>query len=440
MTKAFVLFLCFALFGLFPGVAEEARREFSGEFTPANNGERLLAFLVSLTDPESMDLEMDAIPGDDGAILALSLSLHGGLIGGIRVERLSLSSAFVQLNPPSEWIRGNRHSFRMLNALRTNFKLVVDERDVLEALETYASVSWSDIRVKLDSEGLRAQGRFRPDATAFSLLAGIATKLEIRDGDRVVLKSPQVYINGEEKTVLFQRDLERLRPLLDFNGLPLSPMLSRLSIDKGKLLLGTATPPRPVEGVQFRYVRDNKRPFVMHPPESYGIPTHLFRNGDILLVCGKTWRSKIVNLVDDGDSSFTHSGIIRVIDGVPHVIHASPETELVQMERAEVFLSPEKVDRASLFRVREDPAAAAEASLNALKYYEERVHFDSAFDGEDHGSLYCTELIWIAYEQAGIDLADGLWYRASNPVINGRLLLPNSLSRSPLLEEAAVLR
>lgn len=440
MTKAFVLFLCFALFGSFPGVAEEARREFSGEFTPANNGERLLAFLVSLTDPESMDLEMDAIPGDDGAILSLSLSLHGGVIGGIRVERLSLSSAFVQLNPPSEWIRGNRHSFRMLNALRTNFELVVDERDVMEALETYASVSWSDIKVKLDSEELRAQGRFRPDATAFSLLAGIATKLGIQDGNRVVLKSPQVYINGEEKTVLFQRDLERLRPLLDFNGLPLSPMLSRLSIDEGKLLLGTATPPRPVEGVQFRYVRDSERPFVMHPPESYGIPTHLFRNGDILLVCGKTWRSKLVNLVDDGDSAFTHSGIIRVIDGVPHVIHASPETELVQMERAEVFLSPEKVDRASLFRVREDPAAATEASLNALKYYEERVHFDSAFDGEDHGSLYCTELIWIAYEQAGIDLADGLWYCVSNPVINRRLLLPNSLSRSPLLEEAAVLR
>lgn len=142
MRKTFLLFVCLLLFNPFPAVAEQIFREFSGEFTPQNNGERLLAFLVSVADPESLELQMDALPGDDGAIRAVSFALHGGALGGFRIERLTLESAFIRLNPPSEWIRGNRHSLRVRNALRSNFELVIDEHDILEALKTYASGSW----------------------------------------------------------------------------------------------------------------------------------------------------------------------------------------------------------------------------------------------------------------------------------------------------------
>ncbi|HOO86386.1 MAG TPA: LmeA family phospholipid-binding protein [Synergistales bacterium] len=440
MRKTFLLFVCLLLFNPFPAVAEQTFREFSGEFTPQNNGERLLAFLVSVTDPESLELQMDALPGDDGAIRAVSFALHGGALGGFRIERLTLESAFIRLNPPSEWIRGNRHSLRVRNALRSNFELVIDEHDILEALKTYASGSWSRISVDLTSGELRIQGRYKPGATGFSLMAGITTRLELRDGKRVMLKAPEIRINGENKTSLFQRDLERLRPVLDFNGFPPALTISRLSVDKGKLLLATATRPKAVGGIRYRYVRDLERPFSIHPPESFDFAERQFRNGDIVLVGGKTWRSKIVNLFEDGNAAFSHSGIVRIIGGVPYIIHASPESELVRMERAETFLSPKKVDRASIYRLRGNPGAAETAGRKALEYYEERVPFDTAFDSEDHERLYCTELIWRAYTHAGIDLADGLWYSLYNPVLSGRLLLPNSLTRSPLLEETAILR
>lgn len=440
MRRALLVCLCFVLLNPHPAAAEQACREFSGEFIPGDNGERLLALLVSLADPESMDLELSAIPGDDGAILAVSVIIGGGVLGGVRIERIALESAFVRLNSPSEWIRGDRRSLRILGALRSNFEIMVDERDMLEALKTYISGSWGGVRLELASGELRVQGRYRPGATGFSFLAGLSTKLELRDRRRVLLKTPRISINGEDKTALFQRDLERLRPVLDFDEFSLSLMPARLSVDAGKLLLGTAAPPGPAGGIRYRYVRDRERPFIMHPPESFPVPAGLFRDGDILLVCGKTWRSKIVNLLEDGASAFTHSGVVRVIGGVPYVVHASPDVELVQMERADDFLSPEMVYRASLFRVRTGPAVAAEASRNALEYYEERVPFDTAFDGEDHGSLYCTELVWRAYAQAGIDLADGLWVHLSNPLLSGRVLLPNSLIRSPLLEEIATLR
>ena len=119
MKKTFLLLVCFFLFSPFAAAAEQTRREFSGEFIPANNGERLLALLVSLTDPDSLELEMDAPPDDDGAVRAVFLSLYGGSLGGFRIERLNIESAFVQLNPPSEWIRGARRSLRVLDALRS---------------------------------------------------------------------------------------------------------------------------------------------------------------------------------------------------------------------------------------------------------------------------------------------------------------------------------
>lgn len=440
MKKTFLLLVCFFLFSPFAAAAEQTRREFSGEFIPANNGERLLALLVSLTDPDSLELEMDAPPDDDGAVRAVFLSLYGGSLGGFRIERLNIESAFVQLNPPSEWIRGARRSLRVLDALRSNFELMIDERDILESLKTYASGSWSRISVQLAAGEFSVQGRYRPGTTGFSLLAEITTRFELRGGKHVMLKSPEIRLNGEDKTVLFQRDIDRLQPIIDFDGFLLPLTISRLSVGEGKLLASTATPPRPVGGIRYRYVRNREHPFSTYFQESFTIPADRFRNGDIVFVGGKTWRSKIVNLLEDGTDVFSHTGIVRTIDGVPFIVHASPDAEQVQMESTAAFLSPEKVDRASVYRVKGNPGAAEKASRKALEYYEARVPFDTAFDDGDRGRLYCTELIWRAYAYAGVDLADGLWYSLYNPVLTGRLLLPNSLSRSPLLEETAILR
>ena len=93
------------------------------------------------------------------------------------------------------------------------------------------------------------------------------------------------------------------------------------------------------------------------------------------------------------------------------------------------------MDHAAVYRVRDTERAAEVASLKALEYYRNKIPFDTGFDIEDSGRLYCTELIWQVYMHAGIDLADGRWDWLHNPVLNGRLLLPYRLSQNPRLTE-----
>ena len=80
--------------------AQPTYRDFSGNFMPSDNGERLLALLVSITDPEFLELRMDEPPDENGNVRSLSVFVRGASLGGFRVERLALESAFVQLAPP----------------------------------------------------------------------------------------------------------------------------------------------------------------------------------------------------------------------------------------------------------------------------------------------------------------------------------------------------
>ena len=145
-TVALALALLFFAISAF---AEQPTREFKGSFEPANNGERLLSLLVSLTDPESMELRMDQQPDNDGNIRDFSIFIQGASIGGFRVEKIAIESSFLELNRPSEWRTGERDSLKVRNVLRSNVELVALEKDINAALTSYAGGDWRRISVDL---------------------------------------------------------------------------------------------------------------------------------------------------------------------------------------------------------------------------------------------------------------------------------------------------
>ena len=156
----------------------------------------------------------------------------------------------------------------------------------------------------------------------------------------------------------------------------------------------------------------------------------VFQNGDLVFILGKTWRSSVVRFFDTED--YSHVGIIRFVYGVPKVIHAEPNTSIVRIESVEDFLSPSNARRAGVYRLRSDRFAkiAEAASLEALGYFERRVPFDHRFDILCNNKLYCTELVWLAYKHAGIDLGEGEADFLHDSALFGKVLLPGRLSRS----------
>lgn len=406
-----------------------------------DNGGRLLATLVSLLLPESMELRVDEPPDDAGNIRNISVVVRGASLTGFRVERIALESSFLELSPPSSWKPGDRESLVVRSALRTNTEIVLREEDINAALEPYATEQYR-LSIDLKPGGIGLRVHFTPGRLGGGSLAIVDAGLEIRRGSQLWLKNPRILVNGDDQTDAVANELLKIQPFVDFADFGFPPNLVALSVDEDELRLASRTIPRPVEGLLYRYDAPSGTPPQTAASTASAAPEYspdLFRDGDIVFVNGKAWRTKIVRLFDKSPRGFAHAGIVRIVDGLPHVVHASPELGKVGMQSMEDFFSFENVDYARVYRFAGDPAVAEAASLRALEYCVREIPFDDRFDTSRKEAMYCTEVIWRAYKAAGIDLAEGNWEFARNPIVQGRVLLPYKLSLSPHLEEAFVL-
>jgi Permuted papain-like amidase enzyme, YaeF/YiiX, C92 family len=159
--------------------------------------------------------------------------------------------------------------------------------------------------------------------------------------------------------------------------------------------------------------------------------------GDLLFRRGRSLVSRAV-LAADGQGEFSHVGLVSVRNGRVWVLHATPPEEPgvaggVLAEPLASFLAPEKASAAAVYRTRDRQAAPA-AERAAWRFIAGHLPFDDDFDLSSPDRLYCTELVWKAYREAGVDLETGV----TGP--RGRYLLPGRLARSPQLTQVRVFR
>lgn len=180
-------------------------------------------------------------------------------------------------------------------------------------------------------------------------------------------------------------------------------------------------------------------------PESERVRVHsggrshgevVFKSGDVVFRRGQGVVSRAVLTVDVG-SGYSHAGLIRRHEGETWVIHASPGESLAQ----ETTLLTESFDdfrgpfSTALYRPSpEFEEIAARAAEIAHGYALEGRTFDPRFDLESESELYCTELVWKAYLEAGLDLVEGEIDEIRLPLFQKRCLLPSQLLRSPYLQ------
>jgi len=252
------------------------------------------------------------------------------------------------------------------------------------------------------------------------------------------MKDMRVRVNGQDQTGAFREEIKKLHPLLDFDNFPLPPLsFSELHVNDSAVRLSTRTPPKAVEGIPWRY---EKGTFPLPPPEPFKFSPEQFENGDIILVNGKSWRSKALTFFFRHPGAFSHSGIVRKAGGAPFVVHASPESDHVEMEPLEDFLSPLEIEEAAVYRLKGEKIDAERASREAWKYYLEETPFDGQFNKHDEHALYCTELIWKACRSAGIYLLgkERASFLTSVPFY-GNVLFPSGLRSNPLQEQVMFL-
>jgi hypothetical protein len=147
--------------------------------------------------------------------------------------------------------------------------------------------------------------------------------------------------------------------------------------------------------------------------------------GDLVFRRGSGVRSQAV-LQGDPQSPYSHVGLVVREDAERWVIHALPGAGVVR-EHLDDFLAEARL--AALYRVEGLSDAEREGVRVAALEMLGRP-FDDALDLSNPEALYCTELVWLAFRNVGVELVDAP-RPIRLPLVTRRVILPGQLLAAP---------
>ena len=184
------------------------------------------------------------------------------------------------------------------------------------------------------------------------------------------------------------------------------------------------------------------RPAPVYEAVALEIDAGALRAGDLVFRKGRSLTSRMVLAADQG-SPYSHVGIVVLAEGGPRVVHAIPGDDLdspmpLQVESLAAFTDVEVASAGSIRRLDEayEDALAARAAGIARAYARDSLLFDADFNLQTLDAMYCTELVWHAYREAGLDLIDSAFVDLIIPLGDGGpYIVPSTLLESPYLTE-----
>lgn len=184
------------------------------------------------------------------------------------------------------------------------------------------------------------------------------------------------------------------------------------------------------------------RPAPVYEAAALEIDAGTLRAGDLVFRKGRSLTSRMVLAADQG-GIYSHVGIVVLAEGGPRVVHAIPGDDLdspmpLQVESLATFTDVAVASAVSIRRLDAayDAATAERAAGIARAYARDSLLFDADFNLQTLDAMYCTELVWHAYREAGLDLVDSVFVDLIIPLGDGGpYILPSSLLESPYLTE-----
>lgn len=168
--------------------------------------------------------------------------------------------------------------------------------------------------------------------------------------------------------------------------------------------------------------------------QTAALPYGEMRTGDLAFRCGRGVFSRAVTSAE-GDGIYSHVGLLVNDGGLWKVVHAVPrerefagDFDRVKAESVEVFFGDDRAKSGCLVHTGLTDGSKIESmKATALQWARDSIPFDDAYDLADSTRLYCTELVWRLYRNAGIDLSEERRRRIHLFSIDGDCLLPEHL-------------
>lgn len=140
----------------------------------------------------------------------------------------------------------------------------------------------------------------------------------------------------------------------------------------------------------------------------FRIPKDSIRNGDLVFRLGRSVESRFVKSTGE-QCGFSHVGIMVWFGDTLKVVHAVPKehNDSIVCEVIEKFLSQERAQQAGFFKVKCIDSIANSAAEYGIGKFNEGCMFDHDYELNDDAKMYCTEFVWRAYKEAGVDISMG---------------------------------
>ncbi|MCQ2198616.1 MAG: hypothetical protein MJZ19_02710 [Paludibacteraceae bacterium] len=165
----------------------------------------------------------------------------------------------------------------------------------------------------------------------------------------------------------------------------------------------------------------------------FRIPKDSIRNGDLVFRLGRSVESRFVKSTGE-QCGFSHVGIMVWFGDTLKVVHAVPEenkNDSMVCENIESFLCEDRAQRTGFFKVVCNDSLASCAAEYGLRKFNEGCMFDHDYDLDNDDKLYCTEFVWRAYKEAGVDISMGSRTEIATLFVkSGEVISPQDLMKA----------
>ena len=137
------------------------------------------------------------------------------------------------------------------------------------------------------------------------------------------------------------------------------------------------------------------------PPIKETVQTSSMEDYDIILIAGRSFRSRIIRFFGGGVDEWSHVGVLRKENNQVFLLHATPDTRdgnAIQYEPLNTLIERNAVSNFRIIRL----TGLTPAQWDIVRYKFEEIKmekrpFDYTFNMQDQSRIYCSELVLIVF-------------------------------------------
>ncbi|HCS19064.1 MAG TPA: hypothetical protein DIW47_00620 [Bacteroidetes bacterium] len=145
---------------------------------------------------------------------------------------------------------------------------------------------------------------------------------------------------------------------------------------------------------------------------------------DILLAQGQSAHSKVVKLFNGSNDDYSHIGILIREEDKVYVLHATPDgsdSNGIRYDELQMFMDLSDVCSYTILRPQHLTDELREKLGAEISWFKAHAApFDYDFNNHENGKLYCSELVWLVFKNAG--LMDSVSFDLEKPIYPGEFL------------------